>query len=523
MDASAVTPATSIPVETREMLERSFQNPHPTVRARAIEAAARLKTAAVLPLLEPLLSDPDPRVSGTATASFEAVISTSDPELPRVFAHLQSPENRARVATLLVQEGSMAGVALVGRLYEAESAPAVRAAMIHAAAAHAGPNASRIVVRALADHDVEVRQGAEILVRQHPEWLRSEAASDALPFLDHAREHAASDAQHAIAAWTDRIRSAQVRQKMHETGMASLLAMTTALRCPSALIRQAAAEACERSGDSRATATLLQALRDKDSEARRAAALALLRLGWKAETEDQYATCLVALHRFTDAGELGPAGVDALLNVVEGGEPDLQADAIACLARTHSIRAMPILAGLLESPNPKVCAAAARALKGLEWVPPTPEAAISHAIALEDWGAAAAAGAPAIRQLMSALKASITDEIRSKAIAAAIGAVDDANAVDPLLDWANDGEVAEAAITGLKRIVGGHVGQIGDESLGKVAALEDATQFAFTVDPRYGRPVRSGFQVIDLEDLRSAAAAELARRTTPPPGGGGAS
>ncbi|HMJ92043.1 MAG TPA: HEAT repeat domain-containing protein, partial [Candidatus Acidoferrum sp.] len=130
MDGTDPNAAVSLPADTQAMIERSLSNPHAVVRLKAIEAAARLNTSAVIPLLHPVLNDTDARVRG---AVVELVARHADAEastLARQLFDTLPAEERSRFVDSLSHRGDAAAEALLTNFLTAESAPDLQAILV---------------------------------------------------------------------------------------------------------------------------------------------------------------------------------------------------------------------------------------------------------------------------------------------------------------------------------------------------------------------------------------------------------
>jgi HEAT repeat protein len=514
MEVDASIEATPLSLEIREMIERSLKQSHPIVRAKALEAALRANNPAVLPLVAPALSDPDPRVQSSALEAFVQNISVADPGFLKLFRNIPDPILRCDIIDKFARREDIAIEPVLAALLEGEISPQVRLAIVKSLSDATTGDGISALVFATIDENAGVRRAAEPAMRRHRDWLRSEAATQLLGRLDHARIHENPEVQHAAMLWTERIRGAQIRRTMFESGVAPVMAITAAIKCPNALLRQAAAESCIQLRDARAVPGLIDLLSDQCEAVRRAAAIALWHLEWHAETEEHHAAFLVAIGRLRAAAELGGAAVDALLLAcATSSDTEVQSLAVECLAHTHSIRAMVPLSSLLETTDLKVRAAAARALKMLEWVPPTAAQALVLAIALQDWMAVAAHGAPAVGPLITELKKALADTPRYEAIGHALLSFQAAEAAEPLLSFCQDGEVAATAVAALDALLQRCGNSIPPAILEQIIQLDNVMQFTFTLDAAYQRFVRTGYEPVDVATIHSRATSALGARS----------
>jgi HEAT repeat protein len=514
MEADQPKPAETLPVNTREMVEKSLSHPNVIVRAKAVEAAGRLNTPAVLPLLQPLLADTDARVKAAVIEAIARNVATdSHAAIEAVCAAATAPERVAFVQALGRRADSVTE-GILARLLTSDTAPPVRAAAVRVLRTAARPETIRAVIEAAVDFEEVVRSAVDLVLQENAaRWFHSPAACDALPKLDAARAYPNAEVQRAAARWCERIRTAQVRRTMLESGIAPVMALTTALRSEHNVLRHAAAAACVQLGDKRAVPALVDSLRDADADVRRSVAVALSALKWEAESEEHYAAYLLALGRWKQAAAHGAAAVDALSHAARINDPAQQILAAEALGATQSTRAMKPLAEMLESPYPQVRAAAARTLKSLEWVPPTEGHAVAQAMALEDWAGAGAHGAIAVPRLLATLKSSRGNPDQANAITDVLLGLQDANAAEHLVAACRDGEVAGTAVSALEQLLLRCAPRVAPQALAMLSGLNDVMQFKFVFDPAYGTHVRAGFDLVNLSRLRSLAADELARRT----------
>jgi len=316
----------------------------------------------------------------------------------------------------------------------------------------------------------------------------------------------------------DALRRAQVRRTMLESGVASILTLTNALRANSAMIREAATGALQQTGDVRSASILVDVLHDPEESVRRAAAVELAKFKWQPGTEAEQAAQVVALGRWEAAVKLGSSAVDALIHCAQRSCPATQVRAIQCLAEIKNVRALQPLQELLSAPDRFVRQAAARALKSLEWVPTDNAQAVGHAIELEDWTMAAALGRESVPPLAAALKEAHGNPARRAAIIGALCSIREGASARALTALCRDGEVAAAAVRALSNLLEHQPENISVDALAEIAALQNVVQFQFTIDPQHQRPTRSGLEFIDIDGLRARAKAELGRRSPAPAG-----
>jgi HEAT repeat protein len=461
------------------MLEKSLAHPNALIREKAIESAGRFGDARTIASLQTAVRDENSRIRAAAAQAFVNAMARRDDSIGKALAEIISSGSDNELRRFLISESSPSEI-------------------------------ERVV-----DGSPALRKAADAVLNQRNGWLTTQAAADALPTIESCVR--SSDPQIALAAqvWTEKLRRAQVRRTMLESGVASMLTLTAALRCSNTVMRRAAAAALGQSTDGRAIPALVDALRDKDETVRRTAAVALGNLNWGATKEQELASQLIALGRWPEMVAIGANAVDALLHAAAHSRPATQVAAIEALAETRSVRAMMPLQEMLNSPTADIRRAAARALKILEWVPTTDAQAIVHAIELEDWNSAASYGASATAALLAELKKSVGDNSRTEAISSALNLLRDATAAQALLKASHDGEVAGAAAKALEQLLDECGADFSTESLEEILSLNNLVQFKFEVNAQYGQPMRTGIDLVDLNSLQEKAAIELARRLVP--------
>jgi HEAT repeat protein len=129
-----------------------------------------------------------------------------------------------------------------------------------------------------------------------------------------------------------------------QVGAASVDALVAVLASPtsSAVVRSLAAEALGKTGESRALASLLIALRDKDLHARREAARAAGALGWRPADDSERALQVVALQNWDEAAGIGKLAVEPLINVLREGPDEMRRPTAHALEKvgTPSVEAL---------------------------------------------------------------------------------------------------------------------------------------------------------------------------------------
>lgn len=485
MEAEARNPAQPLPMISWEMLEKSFAHPNALIREKAIETSSSLPDPRVLPALQAAFRDPDSRIQSAAARAFGGIAERNSAEMVGALGQVlrTSPDSELRL--FLIAKGAQA---MDGPLLEA-------------------------VISSLVDATPVIREAAErALGERASPWMLTKSAGKAMPAIEAALHAPEAEVRAMASRWTEQLRQIQVRRTMLDTGVASMLTLTNALRSPSALLRAAAAWALQQRGDNRAVPALIEALGDTDESVRLAAGLALAELRWSASTEGEHAAHLAALGRWEAAAGLGPCAVDVLILAANNSTPATQVSAIQALGETRSVRALLPLQRLLESAERPVRKAAAVALKTLEWVPASPAQALRQSLELENWNAVAALGAEGVAPLMNELKFSHDNQERRTAITAALVSLPNA-AAPALATCCRDGEVAAAAVQALASVLERAGDAVPEALLREIAAWQSVVQFRFTMDSHYQKPVRSGMEFVDLSGLKHLAGQELARRS----------
>jgi HEAT repeat protein len=470
---------------TWEMLEKSLVHPNALIREKAIEMAGRFDDARALAALQTAVRDPNARIRTAAAQAIVHAASRRNPEIDSAIAQTITSASDDELRSFLINNALASGSEIL----------------------------LRAVIACLVDPAAAIRAAAEAALKEQGNaWLVTQAATEVIPMIEGARSAFNAEVSAAATRWSEHLQRAQMRRTMLDSGLATVLTLTSALQSGNPLMRGAAAEALRQLADTRAMPSLVDALKDPDESVRQSAALALGQLSWRPLTEDELARWNVAMHRWDAAVEQEDPAVDPLLHAAARSTPATQAAAIMCLSRLKSVRAIQPLVAQLQSPHGEVRRAAARALKALEWVPVNNSQAITHAIELEDWGGAVAFGAEAVPSLMTALKESLTDQQRRSHIVSALGSMTDPRAVDDLLPFCRDGEVASAAAAALGGLVERRAADVSEKALKAASELKNLVQFKYTTDAQYAHPVRAGMEFINTDSLRRRAAAELERR-----------
>jgi HEAT repeat protein len=486
MDASRTAQP---PTMSWEMLEKSLVHPNAVIREKAIETAGRFGDARTLVALQEAVRDENARIRAAAAQAFVNAIARRHPEIDAAVARLISTQGDDELRRFLISNSA-----------SSDSHPLLRA-----------------VIECLVDVSPGVRYAADAALKeQGGTWMFTTAASEAVGVIEAAGQSSNVEVSAVARAWSERLRRAQVRRTMLETGVAAILTLNASLRSDSPVMRAAAAWALSQSSDGRAVPALVDALRDPSEAVRRSAALSLAQLGWSAPTEVERADQIVALGRWSEAVQAGPSAVDSLLRAATQSSPKTQSCAVAALAESKSVRALLPLQELLKSPHATVRRAAALGLKELEWVPATDAQAVAHAIELEDWSGAAELGTPAVAPLMAVLKSSLGQAERTAKITGALEMITDAGAAPSLSTFCRDGEVSSAAVRALEALLKKSAADVEEKVLQDITALSNVVKFQFTIDPQYQRPSRTGMEFVNVDALRACATAELARRKSAP-------
>jgi len=162
-------------------LAAGLRDPSPRTRRSACEVAVRLDPSppGLADLILPLLADEDPAVAEVAAWALGEVASRHPPaELPDDVSAVVAA--LARAATdhedALVRESAVAALGAIGDpaglpaiLAGTTDKPAVRRRAVLALAPFSGPDVAEALARASADRDWQVRDAAELLLRDEPD------------------------------------------------------------------------------------------------------------------------------------------------------------------------------------------------------------------------------------------------------------------------------------------------------------------------------------------------------------------
>jgi HEAT repeat protein len=476
---------TARPTVSWEMLEKSLAHSNTLIREKAIETAGRFDDPRALMALQVAVRDSDPRIRAAAAQAFVVAASRRSIAIDSALSQLITSASDDELRSFLIQNALTSGSEIL----------------------------LRAVIACLVDSAPAIRDAAEkVLNERGGSWQVSQAAADTVPVIEGARTAFNAQVGAAAARWCEQLQRAQMRRTMLDSGLATVLTLTGALRSASPLMRAAAAEGLRRAGDARALPALVETLNDTYEDVRRTAAVALGDLKWQPLTEGELARWCVAMSRWDAAVECGSVSLEPLLHAAEHSSAPTRAQALEAVAQLRNVRSIPSVVVFLQSPDAEVRRAAANALKVLEWVPANNEQAIGHAIELEDWSAAIAFGAEAVRPLMAALKDCHDQSERNAAITSAMKQFVDPGTAQELLPFCRDGEVSAAAVSALHSLIERRASELSVDALKGLADLKNVMQFKFAVDPQFARPVRSGMEFVSTDALRAAARAELAQR-----------
>ena len=185
-------------------------------------------------------------------------------------------------------------------------------------------------------------------------------------------------------------------------GSPAVKPLIAALKDENSDVRKAAAEALGKIGDARAVEPLIAALKDRYSDVRQAASEAL--------------------------GKIGAPAVEPLIAALK--DKDVRASATEALVKIGAPAVEPLIAALKDE-NKNVRQAAAAMLVRLGWQPGRDEAAGWYWMVKGDWHNCVALGSPAVKPLIAALK-DAGWSVR-EAAAKALGEIKDPRAVEPLI------------------------------------------------------------------------------------------
>src|SRR5436190_1891912 len=346
------------------------------------------------------------------------------------------PRIRAAAAQAFVVAASRRSIAIdsaLSQLITSASDDELRSFLIQNALTSGSEILLRAVIACLVDSAPAIRDAAEkVLNERGGSWQVSQAAADTVPVIEGARTAFNAQVSAAAVRWCEQLQRAQIR---------------------------------------------------------RTAAVALGDLKWQPLTEEELVRWYVAMSRWDAAVECGSVSLEPLLHAAEHSSAPTRARALEAVAQLRNVRSIPSVVAFLQSSAAEVRRAAANALKVLEWVPANNEQAIGHALELEDWSAAIAFGAEAVRPLMAALKDCQDQSQRSAAIISAMKQFVDPRTAQELLPFCRDGEVSAAAVSALHSLLERRASELSVDALKSLADLKNVMQFKFAVDPQFARPV----------------------------------
>ena len=226
------------------------------------------------------------------------------------------------------------------------------------------------------------------------------------------------------------------------------------LRSKTSETRQRAARQLGESREPRALKPVVEALKDSDSDVRKAAAEALVKIGAPA-VEPLIAALkdsnwMVPKAAAEALGQIGDArAVEPLIAALKDSDWWLRRAAAEALKQIGDARAVEPLIAALKDSDSGVRRPAAEALDKMGWRPGQDESGPAYWIAKGEWDECIKIGAPAVEPLIAALKDSDSDVRR--AAAETLGKIADAQAVEPLAVALSDKDedVQRAAIEAL--------------------------------------------------------------------------
>jgi len=222
-------------------------------------------------------------------------------------------------------------------------------------------------------------------------------------------------------------------------------------------LREQAAQALGRTGDSRAVRHLVAALKDDDSDVRQKAAEALDRLGWQAKDEAEQQIYFIAKRDWDKCLKMNSVTMKELIRVMNDKNPQVRKKATETLGRIENPAVEPLVAALRDD-NDRVRAKAADALIKIGGISVTQ----AFIVALTDNNpytrekAADALGCIGDSCATKLLVAALNDtnwKVREKA-AEALGRIGDSDAVEPLVAVLkdDDSDVRQKAAEALDRL-----------------------------------------------------------------------
>jgi HEAT repeat protein len=174
---------------------------------------------------------------------------------------------------------------------------------------------------------------------------------------------------------------------------------------------------------------------------------ALDRLGWKPDTDELRAFCMLAKGHTKELAKWGKTAVQPLIKALSDDEEWVRQTAARALGVIGDARAVVPLIKALGDGNKHVRGYAASALDKLEWKPDTDEFRAAYLIASNDWKSLVEWGEPAVQWLIEALRDEDGDV--SWHAASALGEIGDARAVEPLIKALRDNSSAAKALVNI--------------------------------------------------------------------------
>ena len=237
-------------------------------------------------------------------------------------------------------------------------------------------------------------------------------------------------------------------------------------------VREAAAEALGKIGDSQAVEPLIAALKDEDWYVRKYAVEALGKIG-ESRTVKSLIAALNDLEQDVRKAavkvlvKIGLPAVELLIAVLKDEDREVRKSAAEALGKIGDSRTVEPLIAALKDEYSSVRREVVEALDKLGWKPDMSEAGVFYWILKGDLSKCVKIGAPAVEPLIAALKDK--NNYVHREAAESLGKIGDIRAVEPLIaalkDW--DQDVRYVAVEAL--------GKIGDSRAAGpfIAALND--------------------------------------------------
>lgn len=494
-----------------------LKNPQSSLRMPALETLACIGGPRVVKPLIELLKDEDSQIRAVTVLALGRLADAQAIEPLARMVRDNCWEVRSIVLDALDNFQTPRSIeVLFAFLYDTSSDLRLRA--IESIGKMGNPQGITALIGKLVDEDHTVSAAAETNLKiLDANWEQTEYAKGATPGLLPALKHT-DDAIQSKAADTLRLIGQTRAMNSYlaaETGtksLASVPVLANSLRASNRDLRQGAAEALGRTGDSAAIEYLVEALSDEDQWVREAALYALNLLNWKPANDLEVVLKAVITHRWDNAVVFDSLALEPLVMMLNCDDPEVVKSAIGALAQIGDARAADPLTIMLQHSQKPVRTAAAQALRALNWLPSDAKQSVLQAIELEDWSTVAQHGASAVEPLVSAIKENYQNRELCEAAAGALANISDGKAVKTLLACSRDGQLAEAIINALTNLVEKNPGDIELDDLRAISSLNNIFQFRYSFDPRYGAYVRSGLQEVDSSKIKKLALQEVARR-----------